>query len=127
MKGCTALLPLHGGSWRMEKAGMPTWDCPHSTMFSIPLPTTKKAQILFPPVGHLSPLPGSAEAGPSNVPGRAPLFPAPVGTHSPLTLDVQGTGSLIQDEDTWVPHKGPGNGQTLFLSHSQQVPLLPYI
>lgn len=55
MKGCTALLPLHGGSWRMEKAGMPTWDCPHSGMFSIPLPTTKKAQILFPPVGHLSP------------------------------------------------------------------------
>lgn len=46
------------------------------------------------------------------VPLRSP------GLQSLLTLGVQGTSSLIQDEDPWVPHKGPGNGQTLFLSHS---------
>lgn len=47
--------------------------------------------------------------------------------HRLLALHVQGAGGFIQDEDAWVPHEGPGNGQPLFLSHSQLVPFLPYI
>lgn len=58
--------------------------------------------------------------------GRVPC-PALRGTHRLLALRVQGTGGLVQDEDSWVPHEGPGNGQTLLLSHSQLVPFLPHI
>lgn len=69
-----------------------------------------------------SPIRGTSALLSSTPPDLSLRFHCPLpfnaGTHGLLALGVQGTGSLIQDEDPRVPHKGPGNGQTLFLSHS---------